>query len=862
MLEKASRIRNDTEHSPEESIGQAVQGLRARAEQFRRRQEPTSGNGRPKSEPSPVKIKGLLQRAEAMRAAGADDEYPSSRAIQSRTPTDLTDIQEGDVIDVDELETTAASATESTLSEAELDTFAHAFQPETAGVASDRPPEPLEDDLLIDMLPESAPPPVELDATDDFDATPAAEAQTESPRSEDGGSGLLARAAAMRDDSQTAEVAAGPATEAPGTESDAADTQTERDDQDTPPARHWPVPTTEIGELVIEDIDVTADEDEDDVAAADTESSSDFPDSDEGDGEWPEDLPDLEYAGNSPQSDDPAFHPEAETSAPDEDENLFDQWQQEAEQDAEREAGQLMHRDDTRAEDNRELMLFDEESDFGTTPTESHIASQKKIDHYLSLFDITKEISSINDFDELWDSLLYALMGEVGAETICVFSTTERVSTHASFYPVAHSGFDLPEGWVIKPGDVIYDSLREGSGIKYAEEFLRAADSPLSPLERNILETSRARIVVPLKNMNRMYGIAILGPQLEEHDYTVDDMEFLELLGEMAAVGMDRVLARIEYERDTQDLRRRNATHSKMFSFARRVSRLKNLDELYDEVARHLREDFQVGSYSLVLLSPRDQQYRIFAGNHISPASINRFQLSVGSDLIAMISNMIRVYDVADFRENQEITSNYTNDDLALMQHYWVVPLINMNWLVGFLTIHSTTEAWTEFHRELIVSTAEIVSAVFANCIMLGERETLFRDPFSPLEERLRNELQRAGEFRSALALVDIRVKNIRRLVEVNPPEHIADFLSGLNRAIASFLFEADFMARIGQGRFALILPGRGRDEAEIFVRKLKAEFKRLRFLPGSPVDIQFAHSIISFPADTRDADKMLSILE
>lgn len=576
-----------------------------------------------------------------------------------------------------------------------------------------------------------------------------------------------------------------------------------------------------------------------------------------------DDFPDLDYKPSDP-ADDPALDGRTALTPAEEadEEDPFGLWERDAEQQAEDEARRVASGRAVEDAERSDGIVLEHGDGFSTEPIEAHIASQRKIDHYLALFDITKEIANIGDFDELWESLLYAIMGQVGAETICIFSSTQRVQSGAIYYPVAHSGFEMPEGWALKRGDELYDRAAAESGVKYAEEFLSSIGDPISPLERRILETSRAQLVVPLKNMNRMFGIVLLGGQVSGDDYTIDDMEFLTLLGEIAAVGVDRVLSRIEFERDTEELRRRNVVHGSMFSLARRASTTKSIDEMYDILTQHLREDFHVESFSLVLLSPKDRSYRIFAGNQISPDSIEKFRLATDSDLIATISNLVRVYDLKDFRENREITSSYTNDDLALMQHYWIVPLINMNWLVGFITIHRTNAPWTEFHRELMVTAAEIVSAVFANCIIMGERETLFRDPFSPLEERLKRELDRSAQFQAPVSLVDIRVRNIKRLVELNPSDEVAGFLAALNRSIATFLFESDFMARVGQGRFALILPGRGKEEADVFAKKLRAEFRRMRLLPGSPVDIQYSHNIIAAPADADDAGKMLSIFE
>lgn len=587
------------------------------------------------------------------------------------------------------------------------------------------------------------------------------------------------------------------------------------------------------------------------------------PDSDYGDAaEGSDSLPRWPYDPPGPDAD-PAREPHSSDGrTPGDDEDPFGLWEQDAEQEAELQARQLELKGDKSPADDEDNMLFEVDEGFTTAPVEAHIASQKKIDHYLSLFDITKEISNISEFDELWENILYAIMGQVGAETICILSSTQRVSSGAIFYPVSHSGFELPEGWALKRGDEIYDQMAGSTGVRYAEEFLNSLQNPISPLERRILESTRAKLVVPLKNMNQMFGIVILGGQVSGDDYTIDDIEFLTLLGEIAAVGVDRVLSRIEFERDTEELRRRNMVHGSMFSLARRASSVKSLDDIYDILTRHLREDFYADSFSVVLLSPRERRYRIFAGNEISPESIEKFSLDVNSELIATISNLVRVYDLKDFRENRELASCYTNDDLGLMQHYWIVPLINMNWLVGFITIHRTKIPWTEFHRELMVTAAEIVSSVFANCIIMSERESLFRDPFSPLEERLKQELDKSAQFQAPVSLVDIRVKNIRRILEINPGEEVTGFLMALNRSIASSLFETDFMARVGQGRFALILPGRGRVEADIFVKKLKAEFKRMRLLPGSPIDVQYAHQIISAPDDADEPGKMLSIFE
>lgn len=853
LRDKALKLRSEDGATPSERIGSAVLGLRARAEALRRPaaapSSPTPGISRPAradlaSQPaesasaSNVRIRGLRARAEALRQQAP----PVQAKAASRATNDAASLAENalpglpaafhaaqglrarsEAIRAEETGRGLRARAEALRGDVAADAETRVAR-ETSSATAPQAPSDRFADLLHD--PRFDPPEVGSDAGVEAETEAGAGAPTlEAPP--------LPLLTGLDDEDFT--LVHAPLADRAG--DDGADWD------DAPHAEPWAddsAPETDsAGEAAPADLDLPP-------------------------------LPDWEYAGPSTAEQDPAL--DAQRNAASEpiesvdDSDPFGEWEREALSEAESEAkrleerGEIESREPTRAREQD--LLFEGDEGLTTAPVENYIASQRKIDHYLALFDITKEISHIDRFEDLWDSLVYAIMGQVGAETVAIFSTTSRVQSGGIFYPVAHSGFDMPEGWALKRGDEIYDRLSEEDGVKYVEEFLSSVKNPISPMERRILETSRARVIVPLKNMNRMYGIAILGGQLAGDDYTIDDLEFLTLLGEIAAVGADRALSRQEYERDTEELRRRNMIHGSMFSLARRAAQARSLDDIYDVMTERLREDFHVESFSLVLLNPREREYRIFAGNRISPESIEKFRMGVNSDLIAMISNLTRIYDLSDFRTNPAINRCYTNDDIGLMQHYWIAPLINMNWLAGFITIHKTSQPWTEFERELMVTAAEILSSAVANSIILSERESLFRDPFSPLEERLKQELKRAREFNAPVALLDLRIKNIRRILEMNRAEESADFLAAVNRTIASFLFETDFMARVGQGRFALILPGRGREEAEVFVRKLKTEFRRLRLLPGSPVDAQFVHAAISYPRDADEAGKMLSIFE
>lgn len=560
---------------------------------------------------------------------------------------------------------------------------------------------------------------------------------------------------------------------------------------------------------------------------------------------------DLEYRA-SDEKDDPALE------SPDESEDQvdpFSSWEQEALEQAEQEAHGLQT---SPVPDRDEGFLYEDTHPMTTLPAEAHIASQRKIDHYMALFDLLRELQDVQELEEFWESLSYAILGQLGASRVIIFASHES-GKNELYYPVAYLGV-TPGEWVLKPGDEIYDTLQKDSEIHYAQEFQKTT-STISDLEKEILESINAQIIAPIGQPGSNSGLIMLGPNMEGVDYTLDDLDYLRLLGEMSAGALQRIRQRMKRDEQSEQNQVRLELYERILSASREASQVKNLDDVYDVLLSHLKDDFGVESASLVLLNVPDQTYRIFAGNEISPESLEKFQLPVSSDLIGTVSNLTRLYDFADFRNDQEITSCYSNDDLALMQSYWIVPLINLNWLVGFVTIHRS-RPWTEFDRELVLATAEFFAPILANCIILGERETLFRDPFSPVMERLRQELDRGAQFQTPVSLVEVRVKNLKRLLSLNEPDSVTSFLQDLSRSLGGLLFDSDFQARVGQGRFALILPGRNSQEADIFIRKVQAEFKRLNLLSSSPIDVQYSFQSVTAPEDAREPEKMLAYLD
>ncbi len=559
------------------------------------------------------------------------------------------------------------------------------------------------------------------------------------------------------------------------------------------------------------------------------------------------DWPEFPFEERSPEEDDPALSEDQIETDP------FEQWEEEAAREAEEKGRELLGETDLSQQ-------FFEDEEIMTTPMETHIGSQKRIDNFLALFELNRELHSIEDAEEFWDTALYAILGQIGARSVVIFAGID--DRKDILYPVAHSGVIPEEDWNLKAGDEIYDTLAASEEIRYAGQFLKDT-SGISDLERRILETSRASVLMPLRQGKDTVGAILVGPPLDRADYVIDDLEYLRLLGGSLIGPLERINNIKKHKEETETLVRQNVLHRSLADLAASLQTKKAVDEIYDVLLDYFRKNLKVDSLSLVLLDPSEQAYKIFAGNRISPESLKRFHLSVSdSELVGTISNLSGVYNLVDFRTHPEIIAAYSGDDLALMQHYWILPLINLNWLVGFITVHHTERAWTEEEREIALVACAQLAPVLANCLILQERETLFRDPFSPLEKRLEREVQKALEFHSFLSIVDFRVRNLKKVLGANSMSVMSEYFQALSRTLSRSLHHTDYMSRMGAGRYVLLLPGRGKAEAEIFSERLQMELKQANLLRGSAVAPAYAFDVIAFPDDGDSLQKLIALLD
>ncbi|NCN08546.1 MAG: GAF domain-containing protein [Leptospira sp.] len=502
--------------------------------------------------------------------------------------------------------------------------------------------------------------------------------------------------------------------------------------------------------------------------------------------------------------------------------------------------------------------LFDDESDFTTAPIEYHLASKKKIENYKSIFEITKEIGSSSSFEDFFSNLNYSIMGQIGAETLAIFSTTK--SDFSNFELLESHGFETTEEWIISEEDPIYSILKQQDSVIYAQELLGMG---LGNKGNTILKSMQAEVVVPIKTINQFYGIIILGKLISEEEYISDDLEFVKVMADIAASVFERVN---DYEARTKEIKYLNkiiTLNDGILNVSREFANVRKLDQAYDILINVLKSNYQIERFTFMLFDPKEKDtYKVFTSNQFSPETTSKLILGRNSDIIGMVSNVMGIYKLEDFKSNMELQSLISNDELGIIEEFTIIPLINLNWLVGLFIIHKTKEKLTEDFKLSLVNMFELASPIFANILILEEKENSFSNPFSPIEDRIDSEIEKSKSLNTSFTVVVFKVQNIPRMISMLGQNVFSEYCDHLRKSILEHLGENDHYVRAGQGKFTAILHSKDKEESEIVIKKIKNHFQPMIDSIKSSFKPSYRILSLEYPKDTKIKEQIIEMIE
>ncbi len=481
---------------------------------------------------------------------------------------------------------------------------------------------------------------------------------------------------------------------------------------------------------------------------------------------------------------------------------------------------------------------------------------QKKLENYLVLLEITKDLVKSTDFEDFFENLLYSIEGQLGPESIVIFSRRNKESDF--FQPYVYDGVEMEPDFKIYQSEPIYNIIRNLDYPKFAKSI---SVEGLPEKDWSILQNPFTEVVTPIQSDGFLIGFIITGKLISEENYTDEDLEFLKLTSEIAGNFILKLWDISEIKEEVDHLHSSIKSHESISALVEALYDCNNFDSLFDELNDRMQRDFGILKMTLLILS-QQEEYIIFNSNFFSIDTISKFVIKKDSKIVSLISQVTGMYKIENFEAYTELTSQISKDELQNMKEFSLFPLIHLGRLFGILVVHEIElEEWKADLKQTIIQVSNLIAPIVANLILQTKTEVFSKNPFNPVQDAIERELEKAKELNQKFTLVVLKVLSVTRILNLLGLDFFRDYMSFLTAKLQNQIQGEDWISRIGEGKFAIFLSGRDKFQAEEFFSNLKQEL--IKF-PNPPRDFKLSIQLYSltFPDQTQSKRKFIELIE
>jgi GGDEF domain-containing protein len=251
----------------------------------------------------------------------------------------------------------------------------------------------------------------------------------------------------------------------------------------------------------------------------------------------------------------------------------------------------------------------------------------------------------------------------------------------------------------------------------------------------------------------------------------------------------------------------------------------------------------------------------MFSSTIIDPERMKEISIPKESDLIQLISNVWGVYNISEFNTHSTISRTFRSEELALMKEFEIVPMISMDWLIGFWVVHNKEGSWNNIDRQFALETMEQASPVISNFILTKDIESVFKNPFLSIHDKIESEVQKSKRLGLPFTVSVFKIQNASRMIQVLGQDYFSQYSQHLIRSIQDNIGPSDLLFRIGMSKVGVIHSGVDRKEEEERTNKVQRRFLEI-FPPREDYRTSYRCLSLTYPKDTRDKEELLELLE
>ncbi|MCX8125403.1 MAG: GAF domain-containing protein, partial [Spirochaetes bacterium] len=493
-----------------------------------------------------------------------------------------------------------------------------------------------------------------------------------------------------------------------------------------------------------------------------------------------------------------------------------------------------------------------------SSSTEYSIKPDKKFQDFVVLYEIGKEIVKSHSLNELYDTVLFSVMGQIGSAsaTLLILSPDDENSlivadSRGITIKNKNIRFDITKG--------LFGILMQSKGVIDIEQFKQHTEYRDEYYQLIAID---ARLFIPLRYDSKVFGALVLGEKITIGDYSEEEIDFIERISEFAAIAYEKVHKMEQLENELQKSVEDRTFWQELDKYKQSLRQYPHKD--YFKVTTHtIMKESGILSYAMYIKNNRDLNYSLLLTDEddilLLKDTVNT--INNNATFIDYISSLNSASIIEEFDRNKAIREIFTESNIRKMTLFWVNPFKVSDELLGFFCVFRLRDYQRkEIQFERFKAMTDVLLSHYLSLQLIESQYISYIDIILPVFNRINKELTNASKLSIPCTLILFTIKNLKRYYVVQGLEKTKQLMNKIEDIITTRLSEGDFTARIDRNKFLIVLPGKNKKFAVPFANALKNEI--VQQFSDRELQLLVTFLMAEFPEDGTDVYSLLDAID
>ncbi|MBP7735290.1 MAG: diguanylate cyclase [Spirochaetes bacterium] len=468
----------------------------------------------------------------------------------------------------------------------------------------------------------------------------------------------------------------------------------------------------------------------------------------------------------------------------------------------------------------------------------------------LALYELSRDLLKATTTQELFDVILFSVMGQVGASSSSVMRPSREIPDE---WEIEESrGVTISKDEVVfRPHAGILKQLISRREILDMDEF---KDDPAFSDDYYNYISIDAKLLVPIVYNEEVLGAIVLGNKLNSEDYTGEEKGFFNIIAEYSAFSYRAIRFK-----EINDAGSGPSSHiSAVDKIRGRIASELGLGKVRAIIQDEFKE-LGITGFSIYVKDEGSRDFVLFTAEEENRLKLDEpdFRISSHASLIRDIAHAESPIMFNEPRRSKSLTEVFTDSQLKSMSILDLFTFKLGGDLLGFIMVYEISEtAPLDYVHARIMKCVDFIFPYIAITRTIESSRGGYADTIEGVFNRINDEIKNARDLSIPITLILLSIKNYKRYQGLFGNEKVKNLFGHFEKFTRTRLGDRDFSVRFDRNKILIVLPGKDKKYAVPLANAISNELVQ----SFSTRDVQLLVTFLTaeYPLDGKDAYSLM----